>query len=102
MLALWRFPYKHLRPFALVLLVASLALLILVFVPGLGIHLKGATSWLAVGPISFQPAELLKLTLVIYLAAWLGDRHERVKNWHLGLLPFAIVVSFIGLLLLLQ
>jgi cell division protein FtsW len=102
MIGLWKFKYQNLRPFALPLLFVALVLMILVFVPALGIRLKGATSWINMGWFTFQPAEVLKLALVIYIAAWLGDNHERVKNWQLGLLPFGIVMSFVALLLLLQ
>jgi len=102
MYALWRFKYQRLRPLALPLLFAALMLMVLVFVPALGLRLKGATSWLNLGWFTFQPAEALKLALVIYIAAWLGDNHERVKSWQLGLLPFGIIMSFVALLLLLQ
>jgi cell division protein FtsW len=102
MLALWRVKYQRWRPLAMPLLFAALVLMILVFVPSLGLRLKGATSWLNLRLFTFQPAELLKLALVIYIAAWLGDNNERVKSWQLGLLPFAIIMSFVSLLLLLQ
>lgn len=99
---LWRIDYRRWRRLALPLLFAALLLMVLVFVPSLGIRIKGATSWLSVGVLTFQPAEILKLALVIYLAAWLGERGDRLKNWQLGLLPFGLIIGFIGLLLLLQ
>lgn len=102
MLGLGRFKYQRFRPLALPLLFFALALMILVFVPTIGLHLKGATSWLNLRWFTFQPAELLKLALIIYIAAWLGDNRDRVRNWQLGLLPFGIIMSFIALLLLLQ
>ena len=102
MLGLRRINYHRWRPMALPLLFASLVLMILVFVPGFGLHLKGATSWLDFRLFTFQPAELLKLALVIYIAAWLGDNNERVRNWQLGLLPFGLVMGFVSLLLMLQ
>jgi cell division protein FtsW len=102
MLALWRTPYKYLRKAAFPMLFLALGLLVLVFVPQFGLRLKGATSWLNIFGFSFQPAEMLKLALVVYLAAWLGDHRERLKTMHIGLLPFAIVMGFVALLLLLQ
>jgi cell division protein FtsW len=103
MLLFWRIRYDQLKPWALAMLAMSLLVMVLVFVPQLGLQLKGAKSWISLGGfITFQPAEALKLGLVIYLAAWLGERSERVKNWQLGLLPFAVIMSFICLLLLLQ
>jgi len=97
-----RIDYRRWRPIALPLLFTALALMVLVFVPSLGMHLKGATSWLNFGVFTFQPAEVLKLALIVYLAAWLGERGDRLKNWQLGLLPFALIMSFVALLLLLQ
>lgn len=102
LLLLRRIDYRRWRPVALPLLFVALALMVLVFVPSLGLHLKGATSWLNFGVFTLQPAEVLKLALIIYLAAWLGERGDRLKNWQLGLLPFALIMSFVALLLLLQ
>ena len=76
--------------------------MILVFVPGVGIEINNAKSWIQVGGQTFQPAEFLKIALVIYFAAWFGGRDERVRNWAYGIIPFFIVVGFIGLLLMLQ
>ena len=102
MLGLGRFKYQRLRPIALPLLFVALVFMVLVFVPTIGLHLKGATSWLNLRWFTFQPAELLKLSLIIYVAAWLGDNRERVRSWQIGLLPFGIVMAFVALLLLLQ
>jgi cell division protein FtsW len=102
LLACWRVPYRFWHTAALPLLFAALGLMLLVFVPSLGIHLNGQTSWISLFGITFQPAEALKLALVVYLAAWLGERGDRIKNWQLGLVPFVIVMGFVGLLLLLQ
>jgi cell division protein FtsW len=76
--------------------------MVLLFVPDFGIRLKGATSWLSVLGIAFQPSEFLKLALVIYLAAWFGAGSERVTNWQFGLLPFGLIVGFSAVLLIRQ
>lgn len=57
-----------------VLLVVSLVLLALVFVPGLGVEKYGATRWLNLGFTTFQPSELAKFSLVIFIAARLSER----------------------------
>ena len=67
------------KKFALPLLVASYVLLALVFVPGLGVESYGAKRWLDFGFISFQPSELMKFALVIFLAAY-GDKRQ-LKRW---------------------
>lgn len=56
------------------LLLANLLLMVIVFIPGLGLKIEGATRWLKLGPFSFQPSEFLKITFILYLAAWLANR----------------------------
>ncbi|MBI2062608.1 MAG: FtsW/RodA/SpoVE family cell cycle protein, partial [Candidatus Yanofskybacteria bacterium] len=94
--------YRFWKKISLFVLIGSLALMIMIFMPGFGHGLKGATRWISVGEFSFQPAEILKLSLIIYLAAWFGNRDERTKRWSYGVLPFLIVLSFVALLLFLQ
>ena len=97
-----RIDYRFWKKISLLVLFVSLVLMILVFVPDIGIGLKGANRWISLGGWSFQPAEILKLTLVIYLASWFGGRDERIKNWSYSVAPFFIVLSFAGLLLAMQ
>jgi cell division protein FtsW len=100
--AFWKMDYRHLRLVAFPLLVVSLGLTALVFVPSLGHTYGGSTNWLSFGPVRFQPAELVKLALVVYLAAWLGNQSERVSSWQLGLLPFGLVMAVVAGLILAQ
>lgn len=65
-----RIDYHRWYKFAVPLLVATLILLVGVFIPGFGVRALGAHRWLNAGFFVFQPAELAKLTLIIYLAAW--------------------------------
>lgn len=80
----------------------SMALLILVFIPGIGSKIYGANRWLQIGAFSFQPAEMLKLSLIIYLAAWLESRGERIKDFFEGLVPFLTIIALISFLLVKQ
>ncbi|MBI2406474.1 MAG: cell division protein FtsW [Candidatus Harrisonbacteria bacterium] len=93
--------YGAYRKIALPLLLVSVAGVALVFSP-LGIRSGGAERWLSIGAIAFQPAELLKLALVIYLAAWLGNAPDRPQTVRRGLLPFVLVLGAIGAILLAQ
>lgn len=102
MWAISKINYKHWKKLALPILFGALALMILVFVPGIGVKINNAQSWIRFHGQTFQPAEFLKVALVIYFASWFGGRDERVKNWAYGIIPFFIVVGFIGLLLMLQ
>ncbi|OGN17451.1 MAG: cell division protein FtsW [Candidatus Yanofskybacteria bacterium RIFCSPHIGHO2_02_FULL_50_12] len=97
-----KFKYKHFRKLSLLILFGALVLMTLVFVPQFGFGAKGAVRWLSIGGTTFQPAEILKLALVIYFAAWFGGRHDRLKNWAYGAAPFFILLGFVALLLALQ
>ena len=95
-------PYRYLKPLALPALAASILGLILVFVPGLGSSHGGATRWLALGPLIVQPSEFLKLTFIVYLAAWLAGKGKAVKNFSEGLVPFLVVVGALAILILME
>lgn len=87
------FNYQRLKRFAVPLLVVSILFLALVLVPGLGTKISGAQRWLGIGNFHFQPAELAKLTFVLYLAAFMSQK----KN----LWPFLILLGLlIGLIVL--
>ena len=102
MFILSRINYRFWKKISLFILIGALALMIMIFVPTFGHGLKGATRWINLGMFSFQPSEVLKISLIIYLAAWFGNRDERTKKWSYGMLPFLIVLSFVALLLFLQ
>ncbi len=94
--------YQFYKRIALVLLLINLALLALVFGP-MGESIGGASRWLTIGLLTFQPAELLKLTFILYLAAWLSNpRVNRTQNIWEGLLPFFVICGTIGGMLLFQ
>src|SRR3989344_5421404 len=73
-----RIPVSLYKRFAPLILVASMGLLLLIFVPGIGFSTGGATRWLHIGPISFQPSEFLKFAMVVYLAAWMHSKRKEV------------------------
>ncbi len=94
--------YQKFKKIAFVLLLISLATLVLVFTP-LGTTVNNTSRWLRFGPLSFQPAELVKLTYLIYLAAWLSNpKFKRATDFQSGLLPFLVITGIIAGLLILQ
>lgn len=97
-----RVPLEFLKKNALWFYAFGIVLLILVFVPHIGFAHGGATRWLSLGPLSFQPVEFAKYTTIIYLAAWLSTIKMRLHNISQGLIPFGIMLGIIGILLLLQ
>ena len=69
-------PVKLMKKLALPLFLLTILSLLFVFHPIAGVISGGAARWLTVGPISFQPSEFLKLTFILYIAAWLAGRHK--------------------------
>lgn len=94
--------YRHWRKYAFYIFVLTIIATVLVFVPGLGMTHAGATRWLMLGSFTLQPAELLKIGFVIYMATYLSGIHHSIKTFRGGALPFAIITSIAGLILLLQ
>lgn len=74
------FNYRKLYNLALPVLILSIVLLSLVFVPGIGIQLLGAHRWVNLQVFVFQPSEFAKLALAIYLAAWFANK-EKGRLW---------------------
>jgi cell division protein FtsW len=97
-----RVDYTVWRRMALPILIVSTALLIMVLIPGVGAVAKGARRWLRFGPVSIQPAEMIKVVVVLYLAAYLTRKEERVTEFLSGFLPPLVVVGVLAGLVLLQ
>ncbi|EIM01460.1 MAG: putative lipid II flippase FtsW [Rhodanobacter sp.] len=92
---------KLLEKFAFPLLALAFALLLLVFIPHLGMRINGASRWLNMGITSFQPVEAVKLVLVIYMGSYLVRHRESVETRFLGLIkPLIVAGGIVGLLLL--
>ena len=75
------------------MLLGSFALLLLVLVPGFGVRVNGARRWFAAGPIQFQPSELMKLTLVLYVARYLAEHPKRMRGFRQATAPIAVVAG---------
>ncbi len=98
-----RIDYRKLQPLAIPALVASVLLLILVYIPGVGLRFGGAGRWVNLWFISFQPSEFVKVTFLVYAAAWLAARHEhKAKTLQEGLFPFLTALGVVMILLILQ
>ncbi len=87
MLLLARTDPRRLRRLAFPALLLALIALALVFVPGIGRAASGARRWVMLGPLSFQPAETVKLGLIFFLAHFLAVKGERLADLRYGFFP---------------
>jgi cell division protein FtsW len=100
-----RIDYHVWRRFSVIALLGAILLLMLVLVPGLGVGADevGARRWLNLGPLpQFQPSELAKAALVLYLADWLTTKGERLRDWRAGAVPFTVLLGTLILLVMLE
>ena len=98
----YRIDYHLWQKYAFFLFLLSMFLLVLVFVPGIGVGGYGARRWLNLYFFrSFQPAEFVKLTLILYLSTWFSLRGEAVmRDLKAGVLPFiGLLVVLFGLII---
>jgi cell division protein FtsW len=102
LLAGWRIKYTFWKKIAPLLLIGSLLLMALVFVPGIGLELKGAARWIQIGPLSIQPSEIVKLAFIIYLAAWFDAKKKEIHGFVTGFLPFLVMLSVVSVFFILQ
>ncbi len=92
-----RLDYRRLRPMAIWLLVASLILLVAVFIPGIGVRANGSSRWIRAGAATFQPSELAKLAVILYGSVLLSS--HPVNDLRRTLLPLAVVLGGVGALI---
>lgn len=94
---------KSIRKYMGVLVLAILILLLLPQLPGVGIEIKGGRRWVQFGPLpSFQPAELAKPFIILYLAHLLDKKKDYIEDFQRGFLPSIIVLGLSVFLILLQ
>jgi len=98
----WKIDYKFWRKWSFLIFIISIVLTLLVFIPGLGFEHGGAQRWLSIGPISLQPAEILKIAFVIYFASWLSWVKHRKQDFKFNILPLIILLGIIATILLKQ
>ncbi len=99
----WRLHFEKLRRVTLPLLAVTCVTLALVLIPHVGRVAGGARRWLSLGgPLNFQPAELAKLALILYLANFLANRGERTREFGAGVVPPLLVLGALALPILKQ
>ena len=93
--------YHLLKKYRWVILGVTFAMLILVFIPGIGVESYGAKRWISILGVSIQPSEIAKFALVIFIASYMSEKHEKVKTLR-GLMPVLIVGGIFCLLIMLE
>ncbi len=94
--------YRITKKYVKFLFFLSLFLLLIVFIPGVGLQIGLARRWIDFGIFSFNPSELAKLTLVIYLAHIFVKKHDYISNFFHGLVPQLLLVSIVVIIAFLQ
>jgi len=94
--------YHFWQKIAIPVLIISILLLTIIYFPGFARYVRGARRWLSIGPFSFQPSELAKFALILYIADCLTRKKARVGTFIRGILPVFIVTVLIFLLILEQ
>ncbi len=95
--------YHFFRKWSFVIFMGAIVLLILVLIPGIGGDVYGASRWIKIGPLSFQPSEAVKLALILYFAAWFASRGTKtVRKFSEGVVWFVGVLLLVGGLIMLQ
>ncbi len=98
---LFRTPTQQIRAWAYIFFGLSLFATCLVFIPGIGVTVNGASRWVSLFGLSFQPSEFLKIGVVLATAAWISSGRDRIEHLK-GLLPVLGILALAGVLLLLQ
>ncbi|HEY5257993.1 MAG TPA: FtsW/RodA/SpoVE family cell cycle protein, partial [Candidatus Baltobacteraceae bacterium] len=94
----YRMDYRKLKQWAPYLLVAAVLGLTVVLIHHVGIVVGGSRRWLGAGPLTMQPSEFAKLALVVYLAAMLSTRGDRIASLVKGLAPLCVPPIVMALL----
>mgnify|MGYP000868852738 CR=1 FL=1 len=100
MIVIMNIDYRLYARWTPLMMIISAILLIMVKIPGIGHQEKGAWRWIYIGPIHFQPSEIFKISLILFLASSLSDKREKLKYFFKGLLPYLLIIGFYALLLL--
>ena len=95
--AFWKKPWVILSGLG-----ASAVLLVLVLIPGIGVYLNGSRRWLNIAGMSFQPSELCKFAVVVFLATALSNSGDSVRSLFKGIVPLMVIPAFFFLLILEQ
>ncbi|RSL31313.1 stage V sporulation protein E [Salibacterium salarium] len=102
MIAIARIDYWFWKRWSLVILLICFFFLVLVLIPGIGMVRGGARSWIGAGAFSIQPAEFMKLGMIIFLSQYLVRNQKRIPEFKRGMLPALFLVFSAFALIMMQ
>ena len=102
MVLVMRTDYRRWKKYANAAVVVTMVLLVAVLIPGIGTTANGATRWIYVGPISYQPSEMAKLAMALFAAAWLADKAGEERNARTTIRPVLVICCIMSGFILLQ
>ena len=95
-----RTDYHIYRRFAVPIMALTIFMLLAVLV--VGVEGGGAKRWIGVGDFTIQPSEFAKMSVIVYLAAWLAGKGDSLRSFEGGLLPFVVIIGSVGVLIMLE
>ncbi len=95
-------PFRLYRSLTYPLLFVAVGLLVAVQISGLGIEAGGSLRWLRIGPVTFQPVEVARFSLVVYLAYSLSKKQDVLREFSLGFVPHVLILVVFAIPLMLQ
>lgn len=95
-------PMRVWQKMAVPLFLTCLMLLVLVLVPSIGREVNGARRWLPMGPVNFQPSEMMKVAVLLYAADYTVRKQAHMQKFVRGFLPMLFALAVVGLVLLME
>ena len=99
---MYKVPHPFWKKFSFLIILAGFAFMLMVFMPHIGLSLKGATRWIAIGSFTIQPSEFFKLCLIIYLASFLSKHQDKLDDFAQTTAPIGIILGSMALVLAAQ
>ena len=99
MFSLAHIDYRNLKPYARIFMIICIGLLVLVFLPGIGVSHNGSRRWINLGFMELQPSEIMKVSIAMFFAALIEDKKYDLKT-NKGLGQYLVWIGVVAALLL--
>ncbi len=96
------YDHKNYQKLIKPLVIVSFLVLMTTHIPGLGVEVKGAKSWVDLGLFRFQPSEIVKVVIVFYLSSVLAKKGEEIKDFYTGVFPPMLIVGVFSFLIFIE